>query len=511
MTQTSPDKPTGGVLQIPAAATQKNPPKPAKKPPKPAAPRLKLLVRRLPPGLTQAEFKNALGEEWKAGGGKVDWFQYKAGKVSKDAAKPSRPSRAYVHVVSADHIAPLSDKVRQTSFLDARHTANDAVLLGPPSLEFAPYAKVPGGRARKDARQGTIDQDPEFISFLESLTQPVTKPAIVEPTTDGEEKKDGKPTTPLVQYIREKKANKAKESAAAKATKQAKADKDTKADKAQAKKLLQRADKDAAQQPTEKGEKKAKADKASKEAVKAANKQAANAAKQAAKGPAAKDTPSAPAADRKKERGNAAAAAKILQRDLGLGAGGRRKAGKASSGTESPKEEQAAEAEQKEPSPKPGRGRGKGSSTTSQNTEALSRAVSDEETPPVSNPAQRKPSKPAKAKAPSVTPTATQAFLKHANPSQGVTEALLETAFAPFGKVVKVEIDRKKGFGYVDFAEPDGLQKAIAGSPVTVAESQVVVLERKMNVADKGRRGKPGEGRGRGRQRKEGITEKTEK
>jgi regulator of nonsense transcripts 3 len=379
------------------------------------------------------------------------------------------------------------------------------VLLGPPSLEFAPYAKVPGGRARKDARQGTIDQDPEFIAFLESLTHPVTKPS-VEPTTDGEEKKEGKPTTPLVQYIREKKANKAKESAAAKAAK-AKADKDSKADKAQAKKLLQRADKDGAQQPTEKGEKKAKADKASKEAVKAANKQAANAAKQAAKG-GAKDTPSAPAADRKKERGNAAAAAKILQRDLGLGAtGGRRKAGKASSGTESPKEEPAAEAEQKEPSPKPGRGRGKGS-TTPQTSEALSRAPSDGGTPPASTPpAQGKPSKPAKAKQPGVTPTATQAFLKHANPSQGVTETLLETAFAPFGTVVKVEIDRKKGFGYVDFAEPDGLQKAIAGSPVTVAESQVVVLERKVNAADKSRRGKPGESRGRGRQRKE----KTEK
>lgn len=84
MTQTAPGKSTAGVLQIHAAATQKNPPKPAKKPPKPAAPRLKLLVRRLPPGLTQAEFETALGEEWKTGGGKVDWFQYKPGKVSKE-------------------------------------------------------------------------------------------------------------------------------------------------------------------------------------------------------------------------------------------------------------------------------------------------------------------------------------------------------------------------------------------------------------------------------------------
>lgn len=84
MTQIPAGKSTGGVLQIPAAATQKNASAPPKKAPKPAAPRLKLLVRRLPPGLTQAEFETALGSEWKVGGGKVDWFQYKPGKVSKE-------------------------------------------------------------------------------------------------------------------------------------------------------------------------------------------------------------------------------------------------------------------------------------------------------------------------------------------------------------------------------------------------------------------------------------------
>lgn len=84
MAQVAPAKSTGGVLQIPVAATQKNSPKPAKKTPKPPTPRLKLLVRRLPPGLTQAEFENTLGEEWRTGNGKVDWLQYKAGKVSKE-------------------------------------------------------------------------------------------------------------------------------------------------------------------------------------------------------------------------------------------------------------------------------------------------------------------------------------------------------------------------------------------------------------------------------------------
>ncbi|GFF97774.1 regulator of nonsense transcripts UPF3 [Aspergillus udagawae] len=510
MTQISDGKSTGGVLQIPAAATQKNASSASKKALKPPAPRLKLLVRRLPPGLTQSEFESALGSEWMVGAGKVDWYQYKPGKVSKDHAKPSRPSRAYIHVTSSEHIAPLSDKVRQTSFLDARTTFNDPVLLGPPSLEFSPYAKIPGSRVRKDARQGTIDQDPEFIAFLESLTQPITKPATVETPTDAEEKKETVTTTPLVQYIKEKKANKAKE-ASSKSSRHAKGEKESKSEKVQAKKLLQRPDKDVVVAATgDKAEKKSRtSDKATKDAVKAANRAANAAAKQAGKPAAAqntsKDSPQPAPTERKRERNNVAAAAKILQRDLGLApSGGRRRAGKgAATETDSSKKEPDAAAtadtgkkDIKSGKPAPpsqqGTSKAKPNATPPSGEPTSSRAQSGPNAAPTSAPSAPKQSKAAKGKpaAPVASPTATQAFLKHANPSQGVTEPLLETAFAPFGKILKVEIDKKKGFGYIDFAEPDGLQKAIAASPVTVAQSQVVVLERKVNPGVEKARGK---------------------
>lgn len=74
---------------------------------------------------------------------------------------------------------------------------------------------------------------------------------------------------------------------------------------------------------------------------------------------------------------------------------------------------------------------------------------------------------------------ATRAFLKHANPSQGVTEALLKEAMGAYGGVSSVEIDRRKGFAYVEFADHNGLVKALAASPVTVANAAVQVLERK--------------------------------
>jgi len=46
--------------------------------------RLKVVVRRLPPGLTKSGFENALGEEWKLGNGKLNWIVYKPGKVSNE-------------------------------------------------------------------------------------------------------------------------------------------------------------------------------------------------------------------------------------------------------------------------------------------------------------------------------------------------------------------------------------------------------------------------------------------
>lgn len=52
-------------------------------PTKAASPRLKVIIRRLPPGLTEQEFYTCLGEEWKRGE-RVDWASFKAGKVSKE-------------------------------------------------------------------------------------------------------------------------------------------------------------------------------------------------------------------------------------------------------------------------------------------------------------------------------------------------------------------------------------------------------------------------------------------
>lgn len=53
----------------------------------------KLVIRRLPPGMTEAEFLSILGGEWELGKGKVDWFSFSEGKISTEyVAKYSHES-----------------------------------------------------------------------------------------------------------------------------------------------------------------------------------------------------------------------------------------------------------------------------------------------------------------------------------------------------------------------------------------------------------------------------------
>ena len=47
-------------------------------------PKLKVVIRRLAPALTETEFKSIVGPEWAVGAGKVDWFSFKPGKDSKE-------------------------------------------------------------------------------------------------------------------------------------------------------------------------------------------------------------------------------------------------------------------------------------------------------------------------------------------------------------------------------------------------------------------------------------------
>ncbi|KAI0424968.1 Smg-4/UPF3 family-domain-containing protein [Xylaria sp. FL1042] len=523
----------------------------------------KVVIRRLPPGMTADECWAILGEEWQVGKGKASWARYDDGEISNDPSDLSRPARCYLHLPNIADVAILSDKVQQSKWEDAKHTANDSALVGPPYLEIAPLQKIPTGKKRTDPRQGTIDSEPEFMKFLESLTAPTpTKETDLEQIAEDATKADVKvTTTPLVEYLKEKKANKAKEAALAKSAKHARHESQLKS-KEDTKKKGKEAKSDKPEKSSEKDKDKEK----SKEPVKLLTKKAvaqevAEAAKAAAN-QAASNKASEEAAP-KSRRANIAAAAKILQRDLGLSPGSAHRrarqdaakdAAKAESSSKPEMSKDNREGNSKATTSTPPTGPSKSTSTAppsaptapksqasessrrnrggkgaKQNAsgetgkgkapEALTTGKATPMPTPVilkrkenSTPAEAAPaasttastftpatptgpkagtgktaptgkSAPAAQKkssaVSSITPGATRGFVKHANPSQGVTEPLLKQAMEAFGPVTFVEIDKRKGFAYVDFGNHDGLVKAVAASPISVAQGTVQVLERK--------------------------------
>ena len=405
-------------------------------------------------------------------------------------------------------------------FNDVKGSAKDPALLGPPSVEYAPHGRVPTNRGRKDLRQGTIDQDQEFIDFLESLTNPITKSTPVDQASDAASKSKEKVTiTPLIQYLRDKKANKGKEIVSApKGSKHTRQDSNDNRSSPVQDRKLPKAESINASSPDQRSAQAIKVEKAARDVVRVINKQAVDKTKgsvSSSVNPKTAAIPSsnfnAPLGDKRRERGNASAAAKILQRDLGLttnnpGKGERRGGAPAITAKSLSKTMSSTTSKQNLSPAQQYKEAGTGVLPDSNikelaipfvlpTTTAIAPKSPNSNHPPRGPAASRSASKTnlqsdskaansssfsVSVKHSSASPNATQAFLKHANPSQGITEVLLEEAFASFGTVKKVEIDKKKGFAYVDFAEPQGLQDAIKASPIKVAQGQVVVLERKV-------------------------------
>lgn len=531
---------------------------------------MKLVIRRLPPGLTQSEFTAILGPEWELGNGKVDWFSYAPGKVSQEygvglllgdedndelticvsPAKPSRPSRAYLHVMN-DSIMPLGDAVRTLAWEDAKGTSSSSSLIGPPVLEPSIYKKVPSTKKRPDARQGTIDQDPEFMAFLEELASPA--PAGGGNEDDAEEelnKTEVITTTPLVEYLKERK-NRAKES--------------SKKDKQSGKGKGTQRDNETSTEKRGRDPKSGKSEKGAKEKVRILTKkttleQATEAAVTAANQISSGNIQELP----KSRRAGIAAAARILQRDLGLSPGNahRRarqdvakaeseaKAANKESGRADAERPQSAGSSAEAPpsqssksrpttpptqqSARPAGRKGRGAKTTDKKagddksrsgpqsaatkppvilkkgSEPEGRKTGDDaptsdQAPPSRQAAQsqngpketQKKSISAQNKPASISAGAIRGFVKHASSSQGVTESSLRQALEKFGSITSIELDKRKGFAFVDFAEHEGLVKAADASPIAVGAAAVEVLERKdKKLANTGASGQAGSGGG---------------
>ncbi|CEQ39848.1 SPOSA6832_01400, partial [Sporobolomyces salmonicolor] len=186
------------------------------------AQRLKIVVRRLPPDLPEAVFWRSVSpwvtretgdavQQGAAGAETVAWSEFKPGKVRKPSPRPgnsgkdkdSVPSRAYITFTTPDALVAFHRGYDGWSFRDKLGNVSQAVV------EFAPYQRTPAAPPKTDPRQGTIDQDPDFLAFQTALTAPPVEEPPPEPVPETNPK-----LTPLLLHLR---AQKAAEQAARKA------------------------------------------------------------------------------------------------------------------------------------------------------------------------------------------------------------------------------------------------------------------------------------------------------
>ncbi|KAK8849654.1 hypothetical protein IAR55_004989 [Kwoniella newhampshirensis] len=156
-----------------------------------AAARNKLVIRRLPPTLPEDIF-------WRSVSAWITdetclWKRYVKGKTSDGSyGSHSVHSRAYVLMANPEALVNFHRGFDGHVFKSKTGAEFQAVV------EYAPVQKTPyKAKVKADARQATIDEDPDYLSYIESLNAPPTKPVLEVSVPQPQ------PTiTPLIEYLR---------------------------------------------------------------------------------------------------------------------------------------------------------------------------------------------------------------------------------------------------------------------------------------------------------------------
>ncbi|XP_015918123.1 regulator of nonsense transcripts 3B [Parasteatoda tepidariorum] len=162
----------------------------------------KVIIRRLPPTMTEEQFIEQISPL-----PEHDYMYF----VKADMRLGSHAfSRAYINFVIPEDIFLFKDQFDGYVFLDNKGNEYPAIV------EFAPFQKIPKKRSKKrDAKCGTIANDPDYLKFLESMKNPddVSLPSaeVYLEEIESREKElkanNGVPklTTPLIEYLKARK------------------------------------------------------------------------------------------------------------------------------------------------------------------------------------------------------------------------------------------------------------------------------------------------------------------
>ncbi|KAI5635607.1 smg-4/UPF3 family domain-containing protein [Phthorimaea operculella] len=160
-------------------------------------PLTKIILRRLPPTMTEEQFLEQVSPI-----PEHDYFYF---------AKPDPSlannlySRAYINFINVEDIYLFRDKFDGYIFLDEKGVEYMGIV------EYAPFQRIPKKKKKKDPKCGTIESDPIYQEFYESLTkepEPENQPKLEYsyPISDGNDKKVQ--STPLLEYLAARKLDK---------------------------------------------------------------------------------------------------------------------------------------------------------------------------------------------------------------------------------------------------------------------------------------------------------------
>ncbi|KAJ8767869.1 hypothetical protein K2173_020809 [Erythroxylum novogranatense] len=162
----------------------------------------KVVVRHLPPTISQATFMEQIDAAF---AGRYKWFSFRSGKSSQ---RHKSYARAYIDFRRPEDVIEFAEFFNGHLFVNEKGTQFKAVV------EYAPSQRVPKQSSKKDAREGTIYKDPEYLEFLEIIAKPAENLPSAEIQLERREAeragaaKDATIVTPLMDFVRQKRAAK---------------------------------------------------------------------------------------------------------------------------------------------------------------------------------------------------------------------------------------------------------------------------------------------------------------
>ncbi|KAH7624441.1 hypothetical protein Ndes2526B_g00641 [Nannochloris sp. 'desiccata'] len=166
--------------------------------------RTKVVVRLLPPSLTEDGFKNVIGEWLEA----TDWISYWKGKPS---APVLNHSRAYLNFKDPSDVFRFKAAFNGKNFITDKTGQQYRCVV-----EYAPYQRLARRKGRHDNKENTVEKDEDYREFVARLEAgPELLPSAEvqlqqkeAATAVGDGGTAGPTQTALMQYLKEKRAKK---------------------------------------------------------------------------------------------------------------------------------------------------------------------------------------------------------------------------------------------------------------------------------------------------------------